>query len=61
VARGDARGNLGLAYKELPRDPPRHPVHEQALLIIREIGARGVEGSALLNMSLALNRQGPVR
>jgi tetratricopeptide (TPR) repeat protein len=51
---GNARGNLGLAFRDLGQVDRAIEYLEQALVIAREIGDRRVEGNALGNLGLAV-------
>ena len=51
-------GNLGGAYMNLGETQRAIQFYEQRLTIAREIGDRIGEGTALWNMSLALDRLG---
>jgi len=56
MAEGAILGNLGIAYRNLGEPRKAIEFYEQRLIIAREIGDRRGEGSALWNMSLALDK-----
>jgi tetratricopeptide (TPR) repeat protein len=57
---GAVLGNLGNAYYQLGQVEKAIEYHEQALVILREIGDRRGEGSALGNLGLAYSDLGQV-
>jgi tetratricopeptide (TPR) repeat protein len=57
----NALGNLGLAYTAVGQTRKAIELHEQALLIGREMGNRRGEGAALCNLGIAYGNLGDAR